>query len=99
MPRLILAALFASTLAFPAMAQQGMACAPRATVLDELARAGQTRRAMGQAGPAALMELYASEADHWSLIVTLRDGRSCLLARGHSFAAKAEFFPPSGQAT
>lgn len=81
----------------PASAQ-GLHCAPRAQVLDLLSRQDQTRRAMGQAGP-AVMELFAAQdSQHWTLTVTLRDGRMCRLAHGVGYEARDEAFPPPGRA-
>lgn len=78
---------------------QGLPCAPRAQVLEHISRAEQTRRAMGQAGP-AIMELFAAQdTEHWTLTVTLRDGRMCLLAQGTSFSLQDGTFPIPGKAS
>ncbi len=86
-------------LAAPAAAQS-LQCVPRAQALDMLAQQHQTRRAIGQAGAAARMELFAAEdSQRWTLTVTLRDGRMCLLAHGTGFEALDENFPAPGTAS
>lgn len=91
---LCLALLLAST-----AAAQSPQCAPRAQVLDMLSQQEQTRRAMGQAGP-AVMELFAAEdSQRWTLTVTLRDGRMCLIAHGTGYTARDESFPAPGTAS
>ncbi len=82
----------------PALAQS-LQCAPRAQVLDMLAKQAQTRQALGQAG-VAMMELFAGEdSQHWTLTVSFRDGRTCLLARGIGYEARDELFPKPGTAS
>ncbi|TVP72366.1 MAG: hypothetical protein EA339_07055 [Rhodobacteraceae bacterium] len=82
----------------PALSQS-LQCAPRAQVLDMLAKQEQTRRALGQAG-VAMMELFAEDdSQHWTLTVTFRDGRTCLLARGIGYEARDEVFPKPGTAS
>ena len=76
---------------------QTMPCAPRAKLLDMLAKAEQTRRAVGQAGQ-AIMETFASEAGAWSITISLPDGRMCLLANSQDFIARDELFPATGTA-
>ena len=76
---------------------QTMPCAARAKVLDMLAKAEQTRRAVGHAGQ-AIMETFASEAGAWTITVSLPDGRMCLLANGQDYTARDELFPASGTA-
>ena len=77
---------------------QTMPCAPRTQVLDMLAQAEQTRRAIGLAGQ-AIMETYASDAGAWTITISLPDGRMCLLANGQDYTARDEVFPASGRAT
>jgi hypothetical protein len=76
---------------------QTMPCAPRAHVLDMLAKAEQTRRAVGHAGQ-AVMETFASDAGDWTITISLPDGRMCLLANGQDYTARDELFPASGTA-
>ena len=60
-------------------------------------RYGETRRAIGLAGEAAIMELYASGATGtWSITITLPDGQMCLMASGSGFEALTEGLPAPG---
>lgn len=77
---------------------QTMPCAPRAKVLDMMAQAEQTRRAVGQAGQ-AVMETFANgDTGAWTITISLPDGRTCLLANGQDFTAREEVFPATGRA-
>ena len=76
---------------------QTMPCGSRAQVLDMLAQAEQTRRAVGHAGQ-AVMETFASDVGAWSITISLPDGRMCLLANGQDYTARDEVFPASGRA-
>lgn len=76
---------------------QTMPCAPRAKVLDMLAEAAQTRRAVGHAGQ-AIMETFASDKGVWTITISLPDGRMCLLANGQDYTSRDEPFPASGTA-
>jgi hypothetical protein len=70
-------------------------CDARAAVTALLAdRYGETRRAIGIAGEAAVMELFASDATGtWTITMTLPDGRMCLMASGAGYEALAEGLP------
>lgn len=70
-------------------------CDARATVTALLAdRYGETSRALGLAGEAAVMELYASDATGtWTITMTLPDGRMCLMASGAGYEALSEGRP------
>jgi hypothetical protein len=84
-------------LAAPVQAQT-IPCAARAKVLDMLAQAEQTRRAMGQSGQ-TVMETFAAKSGAWTITISLPDGRMCLLASGQDYTARDELFPASGRAT
>ena len=57
-------------------------------------RYGETRRALGLAGEAAVMELYASDTTGtWTITMTLPDGRMCLMASGDDYEAVTEKRP------
>jgi hypothetical protein len=79
---------------------QGMPaqCGPRADVMTVLGQKfGETRRGMGLAGPARVVELFASASTgSWTVTVTLPDGRTCLLASGEGWEAVAEELPAKG---
>jgi hypothetical protein len=89
--------LFALSLGFGGVilatqiAHSGPQCDSRAVVTAFLAdRYGETRRAFGLAGEAAVMELFAADATGtWSITMTLPDGRMCLMASGTGFGTEA----------
>ena len=70
-------------------------CDTRDRVTTLLAdRYGETRRAVGLAGDAAVMELYALDATGtWTITVTLPDGQMCLMASGVGYEAVTEDLP------
>ena len=67
-------------------------CDSREAVTALLAdRYGETRRSIGIAGQAAVMELFASDATGtWSITLTLPDGRMCLMASGSNYETVIE---------
>lgn len=73
-------------LSWPAAAQ-GRNCGPRGDVVERLSTYfGETRRAIGLAQQNRMMEVFASDiTGTWTIMVTLPDGRSCLLASGQSW--------------
>jgi hypothetical protein len=98
--------LFALSLGFGALilvTQNAFAappCGPRAVVVAQLAdRYGESRRGMGLAGNAAIVEVYISDAATWTVAVTLPDGRTCLLASGEGWEALDEALPAKGDPT
>ena len=76
-------------------------CDARAAVTALLAdRYGETRRALGLAGEAAVMELFAADATGtWTITMTLPDGRMCLMASGTGYEALTEGLPAGGDKT
>ena len=70
-------------------------CDARAVVTAFLAdRFGESRRALGLAGEAAVMELFASDATGtWTITMTLPDGQMCLMASGAGYEAVTEGLP------
>lgn len=73
-------------------------CDSREAVTTLLAdRYNETRRAIGIAGQAAVMELFASDATGtWSITMTLPDGRMCLMASGANYETVTEELPAGG---
>ena len=72
-------------------------CAPREQVLATLSdRYGESRRAIGLAANATVMELFASETGSWTMTVTLPDGIVCLVASGEHFEAVQDPLPAKG---
>jgi hypothetical protein len=80
---MVLALLTLTTLAAPAMAQQQMPCAERSALVGELKeKYKETSQGLGMTGNGAVMELMTSEGGSWSLVVTMPNGKSCLIATG-----------------
>ncbi|SHJ42132.1 hypothetical protein SAMN05444404_2037 [Ruegeria lacuscaerulensis ITI-1157] len=72
-------------------------CAPRPDVLQRLAETyGETRRGIGMARQGTVMEVFASdETGTWTIIVTLPNGLTCLVAAGEAYETLAEALPPN----
>ena len=85
-------------LAAAQIAHSAPQCDSRETVTALLAdRYDETRRAIGIAGEAAVMELFAAETTGtWSITMTLPDGRMCLMASGSIYETVTEDLPASG---
>jgi len=81
-----------------AFAQAPQNCAPRATVLKQLAqRYGETRQSIGLGGNDALVELFASrDTGTWTITVTLPSGTTCIVAAGDAFETVADAPRPKG---
>lgn len=85
-------------LAAARIAHSAPQCDSRDAVTALLAqRYGETRRSIGIAGEAAVMELYAAEATGtWSITLTFPDGRMCLIASGSNYETVTEDLPDRG---
>lgn len=79
--------LGAILLATQALHAEGATCLNRAEMLARLAaQYGETRQAIGLAGPTQMVEIFASaETGTWTITVTTASGQTCLLAAGESF--------------
>lgn len=88
----------AAVLAVPQIANSAPQCDSREAVTALLAdRYGETRRSVGIAGQAAVMELFAADATGtWSITMTLPDGRMCLMASGSNYETVTEDLPAKG---
>ncbi len=77
---------------------QGQNCAPRAMVLKHLTeKYGEARRGIGLVQQGSVMEVFASdETRTWTIIVTLPNGMTCLVASGEAYETLAEALPASG---
>lgn len=77
------------------------ACGARERIIEQLAsRYHETRRAIGIASNNSVLEVFASEdSGSFTILVTLPDGRSCLVASGENFEALSEPLPASGKRT
>lgn len=71
-------------------------CAARATVLEQLAeRYGETRQTIGATPNGQVIETYAhTKTGTWTIILTLGNGTSCIMASGTAFQIINE---PTGQ--
>lgn len=78
---------------------EGPPCGPRGAIVDQLgSRYQETRRAVGIASNNAVLEIFASDdSGSFTILVTLPDGQSCLLASGESFEALSEPLPTAGK--
>lgn len=86
-------ALFALGLAAgPAAAQSPIAeviCAPRAQMLDRLARQyGAERAGMGLRNAETILEIWTSPRGDWTLVQTYASGQMCILAMGRDWVAE-----------
>jgi hypothetical protein len=74
-----------------AEAETRQACAERAKVIERLAeKYGETRQSMGLHHNNGVLEVYASaETGTWTILVTMPDGLSCLIAAGQSWEGNA----------
>lgn len=80
------------------IAQANPQCAPRDQVIDGLAQTyGETRRSLGIAANNAVMEMFAAtDTGTWTLIVTMPDGMTCLVASGIGYEALTDPLPARG---
>ena len=61
-------------------------CGKRETVILRLAeKYEEHQRGLGLAQNGKVIELYSAEAGNWTLLETLPDGRTCLLAAGEGW--------------
>ncbi len=72
-------------------------CAPREDVIKRLTKSyGETRRGIGIARRGAVMKVFASDqTGSWTIVVTLPEGVTCLIASGQSYETLAEALPPN----
>ncbi|SDC52548.1 hypothetical protein [Ruegeria marina] len=70
-------------------------CAPRDVVLKHLTeKYGEARRGIGLVQQGSVMEVFASdETRTWTIVVTLPNGMTCLVASGEAYEALAEALP------
>ena len=81
-----IAALAVLIAASPAMAQT--VCSTRAEFIDRFAhRYAENPVAMGLASNGGVVEVLASEGGSWTLLVTMPNGISCVVAAGENWEA------------
>jgi hypothetical protein len=83
-----------TTAAFLALTAPGMAqaqsalCGERTAIVDQLkTKYQETRQAIGLISNMSAAELYVSEKGTWTMLMTLTNGKSCIIAAGHSWDA------------
>jgi hypothetical protein len=71
----------------PSIAQAQFAtCGARAAIVDQLkTKYQETRQAVGLISNIGAAELYVSEKGTWTMLMTLTNGKSCIIAAGHSW--------------
>ncbi len=81
-----------------AQAQNTNRCAPRDQVIAQLAdRYGETRQSIGLGSNNTVIEVFASDdTGTWTILATLPNGLSCLMASGQAYEALAENLPAKG---
>lgn len=93
------AGLFLAVALLPGLAEaQGRQCGPRDKVVETLAQKyKESRRSIGLATQGRVMEVYASdESGSWTIVVTMANGMSCLIASGQAFEDVNEALQPAG---
>ena len=73
----------------PGIAQAQFAmCGERAAIVDQLkTKYQESRQAVGLIANTGAAELYVSERGTWTMLMTLANGKSCIIAAGHSWDA------------
>ncbi len=85
LPVLTAAVLLALTAPSIAQAQFAM-CGERTAIVDQLkTKYQETRQAVGLISNIGAAELYVSEKGTWTMLMTLTNGKSCIIAAGHSW--------------
>ncbi|MSU89581.1 hypothetical protein GE300_08120 [Rhodobacteraceae bacterium 2CG4] len=92
--RLLGALLCAATAPAAAQTAAPQACGERAAVIERLRSGyGEERTGAGLSSSRGIVEVYASQrTGSWTILLTLPDGRSCLVAAGESWQSG----PPPG---
>ncbi|MCO4825955.1 MAG: hypothetical protein KC451_14000 [Amylibacter sp.] len=70
-----------------AQAQQQANCGQRGQVIERLqTKYGESRRSVGLAANNGVVETYAStESGTWTIVITMPNGMTCLVAAGEAF--------------
>jgi len=71
-----------------ARADAQSACADHDQVVQQLGQAyGETRQSLGLSSDGSVIEIFASEAGTWTIVVTDVNGQACLAAAGEAWQA------------
>jgi hypothetical protein len=61
-------------------------CGERTAIIDQLkTKYQESRQAVGLISNNGAAELYVSEKGTWTMLVTLANGKSCIVAAGHNW--------------
>lgn len=82
------------------VSQQAANCSDRDRILSRLSEGyGERRQSVGLGANNAVIEVYASdETGTWTILMTLPNGVSCLVATGSAFEALAAMPEPDEEA-
>ena len=84
--RFLVAAAALAMTAAPALAQQPMSCGEREDLLTKLKdEYKEVPTGFGMTGSGQVVELLTSEKGSWSLLLSLPNGRSCLIGTGEGW--------------
>jgi hypothetical protein len=85
--RLMATALVASAILFPGIAasQATLACAKRVDIVAFLDHLSEKLSAVGKLDPNTIVEVYAGETGHWTMMVSDVSGRSCIILSGETW--------------
>jgi hypothetical protein len=75
-----------SLLVAPSLAHAQASCGPRDQLVKLLAdQYKEDPVGIGLAQPGQVLEVFASQAGTWSMVMTMPDGKSCLIAAGNNW--------------
>ena len=93
---MLYAAIIVAAFVGPSHAQEAR-CAPHDTLSAALARTfKETVVSMGLIGNGQMLEVYASEKGTWTIVYTLPNGISCMVASGSAFEQITAKWQPPG---
>lgn len=86
--RLMVTAFVASAILYPGVAasQATLACAKRVDIVAFLGgHLSEKLSAVGKLDPNTIVEIYAAESGHWTMMVSDVTGRSCIILSGETW--------------
>jgi hypothetical protein len=85
-PLAVLPVLGCSLFAGPSEAAAQASCGPRDQIVKVLAdQYKEDPVGIGLAQPGQVLEVFASQAGSWSMVMTMPDGKACLIAAGDNW--------------
>ncbi len=83
---LVAVAVALALVAFAGAAPAQMLCGRTDAVIARLAgRFGEAPKAIGSIGRDRFMQVYVAETGSWTILMTMNDGTSCILAAGEDW--------------